>query len=37
MEEIYYNPREAGSFGGVQALSRHSRKSQSTVENFYKE
>ena len=34
MEEIYYNPREAGSFGGVQALSRHSRKSQSTVRKF---
>ena len=34
MEEIYFSPREAGSFGGVRALSRHTGKSQSTVTKF---
>ena len=34
MEKIYYNPREAGSFGGIRALSLHSGKSQSAVRKF---
>jgi transposase InsO family protein len=37
MEEIYYNPREAGSFGGVQALARRSGKRQYTVRKFLQE
>jgi len=34
MEAVYTNPRAPGSFGGVDALRRHARKSRKAVVDF---
>ena len=34
MEAVYTNPRAPGSFGGVDALRRHARKSRRAVVDY---
>jgi len=34
MEAVYTNPRAPGSFGGVDALRRHARKSRKAVVDY---